>query len=127
VTVISAYSPGIRTAQISINVTALGKPDEMNYIDLAVHDELQQFRYLGECPMRKPKTVQDPLGRLRAFAVQVSISDVYEQATNPVNFQKDVCMRRVSYNFRSSIVVFHCQCARVKGALLKQALAKNCT
>lgn len=38
--VISAYSPGIRTAQISINVTASGKPDEMNYIDLAAHDEL---------------------------------------------------------------------------------------
>ncbi len=40
-TVISAYSPGLRTAQISIDVTAPGKPDEMNYIDLAAHDELQ--------------------------------------------------------------------------------------
>ncbi len=40
-TVISAYSPGLRTAQISIEVTAPGKPDEMNYIDLAAHDELQ--------------------------------------------------------------------------------------
>ena len=40
-TVISAYSPGLRTAQISIDVTAPGKPDEMNYIDLAPHDELQ--------------------------------------------------------------------------------------
>ncbi len=39
-TVISAYSPGLRTAQISIDVTAPGKPDEMNYIDLAAHDEL---------------------------------------------------------------------------------------
>jgi beta-galactosidase len=38
--VISAYSPGLRTAQISIDVTAPGKPDEMNYIDLAAHDEL---------------------------------------------------------------------------------------
>ncbi len=39
--VISAYSPGLRTAQMSIEVTAPGKPDEMNYIDLAAHDELQ--------------------------------------------------------------------------------------
>jgi hypothetical protein len=38
--VISAYSPGLRTAQISIDVTAPGKPDEMNYIDLSAHDEL---------------------------------------------------------------------------------------
>jgi beta-galactosidase len=38
--VISAYSPGLRTAQISIDVTAPMKPDEMNYIDLAPHDEL---------------------------------------------------------------------------------------
>jgi beta-galactosidase len=37
---ISAYSPGLRTGQISINVTAPEKPDEMNYIDLASHDEL---------------------------------------------------------------------------------------
>ncbi len=39
--VISAYSPGLRTAQIPIEVTAAGKPDEMNYIDVAAHDELQ--------------------------------------------------------------------------------------
>ena len=38
---ISAYSPGLRTAQISIEVTAPGKPDEMNYIDSAPNDELQ--------------------------------------------------------------------------------------
>lgn len=38
--VISAYSPGLRTAQISIDVTAPGKPDEMNYVDLAPNDEL---------------------------------------------------------------------------------------
>jgi hypothetical protein len=39
--VISAYSPGLRTAQISIEVTAPGKPDEMNYIDSASNDEVQ--------------------------------------------------------------------------------------
>lgn len=39
--VISAYSPGLRTGQTHITVTAPGKPDEMNYIDLAPKDELQ--------------------------------------------------------------------------------------
>lgn len=39
--VISAYSPGLRTAQISIEVTAPGKPDEMNYLDSSPNDEIQ--------------------------------------------------------------------------------------
>jgi hypothetical protein len=29
--VVSAYSPGLRIGRVSINVTAPGKPDEMNY------------------------------------------------------------------------------------------------
>ncbi len=40
--VVSAYSPGLRTAQIAIDITAPGKPDEMNYKDLAAKDELSK-------------------------------------------------------------------------------------
>jgi beta-galactosidase len=40
-TVISAYSPGLRQGRMTINVTAPGKQDEMNYIDLDRNDELQ--------------------------------------------------------------------------------------
>jgi len=39
--VISAYSPGLRLGRMTINVTAPGKSDEMNYIDLDRNDELQ--------------------------------------------------------------------------------------
>jgi beta-galactosidase len=39
--VISAYSPGLRLGRTTINVTAPGKQDEMNYIDLDRNDELQ--------------------------------------------------------------------------------------
>jgi hypothetical protein len=39
--VISAYSPGLRTAQISVDVTAPGMRDEMNYMDLDTHDEIR--------------------------------------------------------------------------------------
>lgn len=39
-TVISAFSPGLRTGKIDINVTAPGKPDEMNYKELFKVDEL---------------------------------------------------------------------------------------
>jgi len=39
--VISAYSPGLRLGRMTINVTAPGKRDEMNYIDLDRNDELQ--------------------------------------------------------------------------------------
>lgn len=38
---ISAYSPGLRTAQISIDVTGPGKQDEMNYKELFEKDELK--------------------------------------------------------------------------------------
>lgn len=38
--VISAYSPGLETGQVSILVTAPGKPDEMNYKELFTDDEL---------------------------------------------------------------------------------------
>jgi beta-galactosidase len=38
---ISAYSPGLRTGRIFIEVTGPGKADEMNYLDLAPKDELQ--------------------------------------------------------------------------------------
>jgi beta-galactosidase len=39
--VISAYSPGLRLGRMTINVTAPGKQDEMNYIDLDRNDELK--------------------------------------------------------------------------------------
>ncbi len=38
--VISAYSPGLRIGRVSINVTAPGKPDEMNYREEFKMDEL---------------------------------------------------------------------------------------
>ncbi len=37
---VSAYSPGLRTGQIGIDVTGPGKPDEMNYKELFKKDEL---------------------------------------------------------------------------------------
>jgi len=39
--VISAYSPGLMTGQMTINVTAPGKPDEMDYQEKFVKDELK--------------------------------------------------------------------------------------
>jgi beta-galactosidase len=38
--VISAYSPGVRMGRIEIDVSAPGKPDEMNYKELFKEDEL---------------------------------------------------------------------------------------
>jgi hypothetical protein len=38
--VISAYSPGLRIGQVIIDVTAPGKPDEMNYKEKFAVDEL---------------------------------------------------------------------------------------
>ena len=38
--VISAYSPGLRIGQLNVDVTAPGKPDEMNYKELFKKDEL---------------------------------------------------------------------------------------
>jgi beta-galactosidase len=39
--VISAYSPGLRTGQLNIEVTAPGKPDEMNYQEQFEKDEIK--------------------------------------------------------------------------------------
>lgn len=39
--VISAYSPGLISGRLSIEVTGTGKGDEMNYVDLSPKDELQ--------------------------------------------------------------------------------------
>jgi beta-galactosidase len=39
--VISAYSPGLMTGQMTINVTAPGKPDEIDYQEKFVKDELK--------------------------------------------------------------------------------------
>lgn len=39
--VISAYSPGLRTGQLNIDVTAPGKPDEMNYQERFEKDEIK--------------------------------------------------------------------------------------
>jgi hypothetical protein len=40
--VISAYSPGLRMGRVEINVTAPGKPDEMNYKEIFNTDEIPQ-------------------------------------------------------------------------------------
>jgi beta-galactosidase len=40
--VVSAYSPGLRMGRIEIQVTAPGKPDEMNYQELFKTDEIPQ-------------------------------------------------------------------------------------
>ncbi len=40
-TVISAYSPGLRMGRTTVQVTGPGKADEMNYVELDAHDELQ--------------------------------------------------------------------------------------